>query len=346
MVAEWSGPTRRAVLAALAAVPLVGCGDGKNSGSAAKSSASRTPGSGASQGTAAPSQRPGAAPAPAVMPVPAEVFAELERAHDARLGVFAVATGTGAALAYRADERFAFCSTFKALAAAAVLRRRPVSDLDERITFTREEVNSISPIAKDRVATGMTVRELCDAAVRFSDGTAGNLLMREVGGPPGLTAYLRGLGDTVSRMDQYEPYLNEDPPGDPRDTTTPRAIAEDFRLLVLGDELPADRRALLRDWLERNTTGDKRIRAGLPVGWKAADKTGTGDYGRANDVAVVWPPVASPTTSTSTPTSGPGPGPIVLAVMSDRVGYDAEPDESLIAAATARAVAGLGGASG
>lgn len=285
---------------------------------------------------------------PDAAPVPAEAFVELERAHDARLGVFAVATGTGVVVAYRADERFAFCSTFKALAAAAVLDRRPVAALEERITFTRAEVNSISPITKDRVDTGMTVRELCDAAVRFSDGTAGNLLMRDVGGPAGLTAYLRGLGDAVSRMDQYEPELNEDPPGDPRDTTTPRAIAEDFRRLVLGDALPADKRALLRDWLERNTTGDKRIRAGLPAGWTAADKTGTGDYGRANDIAVAWPPYAAGASDASDAPSlsRDSTGPIVLAVMSDRIGYDAEPDESLIAAATAHVVAGLGGTAG
>jgi beta-lactamase class A len=244
----------------------------------------------------------------------------LERKYDARLGVYALATGTGATLAYHADDRFAFCSTFKTLAAAAVLYRNPLSHLDKVVTFTKADVNSISPITKNHVATGMTIRQLCDAAVRYSDGTAGNLLMRDIGGPAQLTAYLRGIGDAVSRMEQFEPELNRDRPGDPRDTTTPRAIAGAYQKLVLGNALPAEKRALLKDWLERSTTGAKRIRAGLPKGWTVAHKTGTGDYGRANDIAVVWPPKTAP---------------LVLAIMSDRSGHDAQPKEELISEAAA-----------
>ena len=250
----------------------------------------------------------------------------LEREHNARLGVYALATGTGATVAYRADERFAFCSTFKTLAAAAVLHRNPLGHLDMRVSYPEADVNSISPITKDHVSGGMTIRQLCDAAVRYSDGTAGNLLMRDLGGPARLTAYLRELGDTVSRMDDYEPELNRVRPQDPRDTTTPRAIATDHQKLILGDALTADKRALLTDWLERNTTGAKRIRAGLPKEWTVADKTGTGDYGRAHDVAVVWPPHTAP---------------LVVAVMSDRPGYDTPPEDVLIAQATARIVADL-----
>ena len=156
----------------------------------------------------------------------------------------------------------------------------------------------------------MTIRQLCDAAIRYSDGTAGNLLMRDIGGPAQLTAYLRELGDTTSRMDNYEPALNSDPPQDPRDTTTPRAIADDYHQLVLGDALSADKRALLTDWLRRNTTGAHRIQAGLPQGWTVADKTGTGDYGRANDIAIAWPP---------------GGAPLAIAIMSDRPGYNPRP---------------------
>ncbi len=296
---ERSNPSRRAMLVAAALLPLAGCGAGGHP--AAGSSSSPVPGH-------------RAAPAP-----DSSRLAALEREHGARLGVYALATGSGATVAYRADERFAFCSTFKALAVAAVLDRHPLSHLDHRVTFTRADVDSISPITQDHIATGMTIRQLCDAAVRYSDGTAGNLLMRDIGGPARLTAYLRELGDTVSRMDQYEPELNRDAPQDPRDTTTPRAIAATYRKLVLGDALTADRRALLKDWLERNTTGGKRIRAGLPKGWTVADKTGTGDYGRAHDVAIVWPPHAAP---------------LVLAVMSDRPGYDTSPDDALVAEAT------------
>ncbi|MBF6173345.1 class A beta-lactamase [Nocardia blacklockiae] len=245
-----------------------------------------------------------------------EYFAGLERKYDARLGVYALATGTAVALAYRAEDRFAFCSTFKAPAAAAVLQQRALSYLDTVVRFTRADVNSISPIAQDRVDTGMTIRELCDAAIRFSDGTAGNLLLRDIGGPAQLTGYLRSLGDTVGRMDRYEPELNSDPPGDPRDTTSPRALAGVYQQLVLRDALPADKRALLRDWLQRSTTGAYTIRAGVPSGWTVANKTGHGDYGRANDVAVLWPPSAAP---------------LVLAVMTDRAARDATPPYAMIA---------------
>ncbi|GAA4392556.1 class A beta-lactamase BlaC [Actinomadura verrucosospora] len=306
MPSEQSGSSRRALLAAAALLPLAGCGDKERSSSVPSS----------------PPARRSAAPPDLSR------FAALERRHGARLGVYALATGTGAEVAYRADERFAFCSTFKTLAAAAVLHRNPLGHLDERVTYTRADVNSISPITKDRVATGMTIRELCDAAIRFSDGTAGNLLMRDVGGPSGLTAYLRGLGDTVGRMDDYEPELNRVRPDDPRDTTSPRAIAADYRAIVLGDALEPGKRALVRGWLERSATavGAQRVRAGLPRGWKAASKTGTGDYGRANDIAVVRPPRGAP---------------LMVAVMSDRPGYDTPPKNALIAEATALVVSDL-----
>jgi beta-lactamase class A len=253
-------------------------------------------------------------------------FAALEHKHRSRLGVYALATGTGATVAYRADERFAFCSTFKTLAAAAVLHRNPLRHLDKHVTYTAADVDSISPITEHHIATGMTIRQLCDAAIRYSDGTAGNLLMRDIGGPEQLTAYLRGLGDTVSRMDDYEPKLNRMSPRSPRDTTTPRAIAADYQKLVLGDALTADKRALLKDWLERNVTGATRIRAGLPKGWTVADKTGTGDYGRTNDIAIVWPPHTAP---------------LVVAIMSDRSGYGSPPEHALIAETTRQIVAHL-----
>lgn len=162
----------------------------------------------------------------------------------------------------------------------------------------------------------MTIRDLCDAAIRYSDGTAGNLLMRDIGGPAALTAYLRGLGDTKSRMDDYEPALNDEPPHNPRDTTTPRAIAEDYRRIVLGDALTSHRRALIVDWMRRNTTGAADVRAGVPRGWKVADKTRHSNYGRANDIAVTWPPTGSP---------------LVIAVMTDRIGYHAHARYSIIA---------------
>ncbi|MFE0473321.1 class A beta-lactamase [Streptomyces sp. NPDC058947] len=296
--------------AALLPLPLAGCGAGERS--------ANRPDRGATASRPAP---PSSAP-----PVHRPRFADLERAYGARVGVYALATGTGATVVHRAGERFAFCSVFKALAAAAVLHHRSPHDLDRRVTYTRADLRSTTPVTGRHLATGMTLRELCDAAVRFSDGAAGNLLMREIGGPGKLTAYLRALGDRTSRMDHYEPELHDVPPDDPRDTTTPEAIATDFRRLLLGTALPAGDRALLLDWLSRNATpvAARRIRAGLPRGWRVADKTGTGHYGRANDVAVIHPPRGEP---------------LVLAVLTDRPGRDAEPSDALIAEATERTVA-------
>ncbi|MBO8202362.1 class A beta-lactamase [Streptomyces smyrnaeus] len=311
-----AGPSRRALLAAAAVLPLAGCGTGEQTSSG--SSPSSSPPS-SSTGRRRSSVSPSAYRAR---------FTALERKYGARLGVYALDTGSGATVSYRADERFAFCSTFKAFAAAAVLHRNPRSHLDKRVTYTEADVDSISPVTEDHIATGMTIGQLCDAAVRYSDGTAGNLLMRDIGGPEQLTAYLRGLGDKVSRMDNYEPELNQVGPGDPRDTTTPEAVAADYRKLVLGDALSDDERTLLKGWLLRNTTGvgKKRIRAGVPRGWKVADKTGTGNWGRANDIAVVWPPHKAP---------------LVMAVLSDRPGYRARPKNSLIAKATEQIVSVL-----
>ncbi|MFI9818620.1 class A beta-lactamase [Saccharothrix variisporea] len=242
----------------------------------------------------------------------------LEQKYGARLGVYALATGSGTTIAHRADERFAFCSTFKGLAAAAVLHRNPLSHLDAVVTYTEQDLMKSSSITRQHVATGMTIRDLCDAAVRYSDGTAGNLLLRDLGGPAELTAFTRTLGDQVTRMDRVEPDITEATPGDPRDTTSPRAIGTDYQKLVLGDALEPDKRAFLTDLMTRNTTGNRRIRAGVPTTWTVADKTGTGDYGTLNDIAITWPP---------------GTAPLVIALMSDKPTADARYDEALLAEA-------------
>ncbi|MFZ4152254.1 class A beta-lactamase [Streptomyces pseudogriseolus] len=252
----------------------------------------------------------------------------LEREFGARLGVFAVDTGTGATVVHRADERFALCSTFKTLAAAAVVDHRPGARLDERISYSTADLVTYSPITEKHTGDGMTLRQLCDAAVRYSDNTAGNLLLRDIGGPRGLTAYARRLGDRVTRLDHIEPELNSNPPGDPRDTTSPRAIAADYRALVLGDALSPAGRALLTDWLVRNTTGDRRIRAAVPRGWRVGDKTGGGEWGRGNDVAVLWP--------------GAGRAPLVLSVLTERPDRAASPSDELVAEAARRVLDVLG----
>jgi beta-lactamase class A len=266
-----------------------------------------------------------AAPGDTVHPA----LADLERRFDARLGVYAEATDSGAAVAHRADERFAFCSTFKALAAAAVLHRNPMSHLDTLIRYTGQDLMNSSVITRQHVDTGMTIGELCDAAVRFSDGTAGNLLLRDLGGPGQLTAYVRGLGDTVTRMDRFEPTIADAVPGDPRDTSSPRALTGDLRALLLGEALTADKREYLQDLMRRNATraGAERIRAGIPSDWVIADKTGTGDYGTANDIAVVWPPNS---------------GPLTMAIMSTKATRDARSDAALLAEAARYVVSVLG----
>ncbi|AOS62352.1 class A beta-lactamase [Actinoalloteichus hymeniacidonis] len=306
--------TRRAVLGAAALFSLAGCGGDELIGAVTSSSPGDPP------GEPDPST-PSSAPAPTEVSRRHDRLLELEREFDARLGVYAIAVGTGNTVSHRADERFAFCSAFKGLAAAAVLHRHPMSYLDTVVTYTEADLMASSAITEQHVATGMTIGALCDAAVRFSDGTAGNLLLRDIGGPAELTAYTRSLGDTVTRMDRYEPTIVEATPGDPRDTTSPRAIGTDYHDIVLGAALPAEKRDFLRDLLERNATlaGEQRIRAGLPAGWTVADKTGTGDYGTANDIGIVWPPDAEP---------------IAIAIMSSKDERDARYDNALLAAAT------------
>jgi beta-lactamase class A len=223
-------------------------------------------------------------------------FAAIEKAVSGRLGVTILDTGSGQRLSYRGDERFALLSTFKALAAACVLARvdRGEERLDRRVMYTQADVLSYAPVAKLHVADGMTMAEICDAAVGVSDNTAGNLQLASFGGPAGLTAWLRSIGDPVTRLDRIETALNEAKPGDPRDTTTPNAMAETLRKLLIGDALKRASRQQLIDWLVNSKVGDARLRAGLPKGWRAGDKTGTNDVGCANDVAITWPPERAP----------------------------------------------------
>ncbi|WP_432241017.1 class A beta-lactamase [Herbaspirillum robiniae] len=224
-------------------------------------------------------------------------MARLEADAGARLGVSIVDTGSGQAWGYRADERFPMCSTFKFLAAAAVLKRvdRGEERLERRIVYGKEILQEYSPTTSKHVGgDGMSISQLCEAAMTLSDNTAANLMLDIMGGPAGLTAFIRTLGDGETRLDRNEPTLNESIPGDPRDTTTPAAMTADLRRIVLGDALNPASRMLITDWLVRNKTGDKRVRAGLPASWKVGDKTGTGDQGSTNTVGVIWPPKGAP----------------------------------------------------
>ena len=222
---------------------------------------------------------------------------DIERRSGGRLGVAVVDTGTGAAYAYRGDERFPLTSTFKFLAAALVLSRvdRGQESLSRLVAVRPSDLLAYAPVTEKRVGGApMSVAELCEAAVESSDNTAGNLLLRSFGGPPELTAYVRGLGDGMTRLDRIEPDLNEATPGDPRDTTTPNAMLRNIRRLVLGDVLARASRDRLTRWLLANKVGDRKLRAQLPAGWRVADKTGGGGHGSNNDVGVLWPPGRAP----------------------------------------------------
>ena len=220
-------------------------------------------------------------------------LAEIEAREGGRLGVFVRDTGTGAMIEHRADERFPMCSTFKLLAAAATLKRvdEGAERLDRTIPFGANDLLNYAPVAKAHVAQGgMTLADLCAAAIDWSDNTAANLVLQTIGGPAGFTQFVRSLGDNVTRLDRNESTLNEAAPGDERDTTSPAAMAEDMRKVLLGDVLSVSSRRQLETWLINDKVGDKRLRAGLPSSWRIGDKTGSGDRGSTNTIGILWPP--------------------------------------------------------
>lgn len=223
-------------------------------------------------------------------------FEKLESTLNGRLGVYVINTANSAQLGYRAKERFPMCSTFKAMVAAAILDRSVDAPglLQRLIRYQQADLESYAPITSQHMASGMTVAELCAAAIQYSDNTAANLLIKTLGGPQVVTAFARSIDDSEFRLDRWEPALNTAIPGDLRDTTTPEAMALSLQRLVLGDALPPLPRAQLLAWLCGNTTGAASIKAGIPAGWKIGDKTGSGSYGTANDIAVLWPPERKP----------------------------------------------------
>ena len=228
---------------------------------------------------------------------PAPDFAAIEQHVAGRLGVAALDTATGRRLAYRADERFALCSTFKWLLGAQVLARAEagVEQLSRVVRYAETELLEYAPVTRAHVGEGgMTISQLVSAAVQYSDNTAANLLLRAVGGPASFTAYLRQLGDQSTRLDRFEPDVNSAIRGDVRDTTTPNAMLANMRVLLLGDSLSRTGRDQLLAWLIGNTTGAEKLRAGLPTRWRVGDKTGMGANGATNDVAILWPVERAP----------------------------------------------------
>jgi beta-lactamase class A len=210
--------------------------------------------------------------------------------------VAALDTATGARFAWRGDERFAMCSTFKFLLAAAILQRidRGAEDFARTIAVHASDLTEPAPAAARYAGRAAPIGVLLQGMIEYSDNTAANLLLESIGGPAALTAALREMGDPVTRLDRNEPTLNEARPGDPRDTTTPAAMLADLRSISLGTTLSADSRARLLAWMRNCQTGLQRLRAGLPANFTVGDKTGTSGRGTSNDLAIAWPPSRAP----------------------------------------------------
>ncbi len=224
-------------------------------------------------------------------------FTEIEARLGGRLGIAALDTGSGKQLSYRGDERFAMCSTFKPLLVANVLKHVEQGwlSLDQRVPYATTDLIEHSPCTLNRLAEGsMPIDDLCGATIEISDNTAANLLLSLIGGPPGLTDYLRGLGDSITRLDRTELSLNSNIRGDDRDTTTPDTMIRTMSKILLGDALSPGARTKLVNWMKNCKTGFSRVRAGLPQDWIVGDKTGTGSNGAANDIAILWPPGRAP----------------------------------------------------
>ncbi|KLI06008.1 beta-lactamase [Mycolicibacterium conceptionense] len=230
----------------------------------------------------------GAAPAFAA-PID-DQLAELERRDNVLIGLYASNLDSGRRITHRADQMFAMCSTFKGYAAARVLQmaERGEISLDNRVFVDADALVPNSPVTETRAGAEMTLAELCQAALQRSDNTAANLLLKTIGGPAAVTAFARSVGDERTRLDRWEVELNSAIPGDPRDTSTPAALAVGYRAILAGDALSPSQRGLLEDWMRANQTSS--MRAGLPEGWTTADKTGSGDYGSTNDAGIAFGP--------------------------------------------------------
>ncbi len=322
---------RLAAPAAFALLAVTACAAGTTS----VTGAGATGGTSTADGTSAPSPTPRTRHDVSSDSGLTEALRELEKSYDGRIGAVGIDLGTGRAVGYRADERFPFNSSFKVFACAAVLDKARTGEpglMDEVVRWKPADMAGLtgnSPETTEYTDTGMTPAQFCRAGITKSDGFAGNMLLERIGGPRGLTAFFRAVGDRTSRLDRPEPRLTEWAPGETRDTTTPAAAARTFSELTTGDVLRPRDRARLVGWLKASLTGTKRIKAGLPGGWTVGDKTGTGgasNHGTANDLAIAWPPGAD--------------APVVLSVFTrrnlDGVGHD---DKVIASAATALAEA-------
>lgn len=221
---------------------------------------------------------------------------EIENRLGARVGLAVYDTGRNASWLYHADQRFPMTSTFKALACGALLHQVDTgrTALDRTVRIAKFDLIPYAPVMEKLVGQEVSLATICAAALRTSDNVAGNKVLESIGGPDGLTRFLRSIGDATTRLDRREPDLNEAKPDDARDTTTPAAVATSLRALVLGDALSSSSRKQLMAWLVANEVGGPLLRAGLPVGWQIGDRTGAGGYGSRGVIAVTWPPGRAP----------------------------------------------------
>jgi beta-lactamase class A len=252
-----------------------------------------------------------------------DAFSQLEETYDARLGIFAIDTGSGKTIAYREDERFGFASTHKALSVGVLLHQNSIEDLNKKITIKSDDLVNYNPITEKNVNTQMTLKELSEASISYSDNAAANLIFAEIGGPEGFEQGLRDVGDQVTDSSRIEPELNQAEPNQIQDTSTPVAMTDSLRAFTLEEHLSPEKRQLLIKWLKGNKTGDTLIRAGVPSDWEVGDKSGAGSNGIRNDIAILWPPDREP---------------IVLSIMSSRDKAGADYDDTLISKATEEAI--------
>ncbi|MEX1474843.1 class A beta-lactamase [Enterococcus sp. C78] len=243
---------------------------------------------------------------------------EIENKYDAKLGIYSIDTHTKKFFNYNSNQRFAYTSTYKAIAGGILLKNLTDTELNKRIIFKQEDIVEYSPITQEYINNGMTLKEIIHAAIAYSDNTAGNILFNELGGPKGFEKELNKMGDTVTQADRYETALNQAVPGDLRDTTTPETFGKIFENLILSSKFEEKSYKFFLKTMIDNTTGNKLIRAGVPKGYEVGDKTGAGSYGTRNDIAFIQPKKMNKK-------------PLIWVIFSNKKEKDAEYNDQLIA---------------
>lgn len=214
----------------------------------------------------------------------------IEQASSGRIGVAVLDTQNKQTWSYNGDSRFPMMSTFKTLACAKMLRASAKGELDSHATtlINADELIPWSPVTETLVNNTITVEKACEATMLTSDNTAANIVLKHIGGPQGVTLFLRNLGDNVSQLDRIEPALNEAKVGDLRDTTTPKAMVSTLNTLLLGELLSDTDKAQLKTWMQDNKVSDPLLRSVLPQGWSIADRSGAGGNGSRGITAMIW----------------------------------------------------------